>query len=105
MRCGLWLLLVLKKRVVEYLVVNINLAHLWLHSLPHFLFQSLGFVCLRCFLSQLTDAGLLNEVWQLERDFMDAAFVLQIAPLLSPVSRHWHRIPNLFALQQEDWVF
>ena len=46
----LWLLLVLKEGIMKDLIVNVNLAHLWLHALSHLLLECLSFVGLGCLL-------------------------------------------------------
>ena len=48
----LWLLLVLEKGVMQDLIVDIDFAHFWLHSLSHLLLERLRLVSLRRFLSQ-----------------------------------------------------
>ena len=98
MRSRLRFLLILEEGIVQDLIVNINLAHLRLHSLPHLLLQRLGFVGLCRLLTQLADASLLNEVWKLEGDLVDASLVLQVATLLGPMPRYRHRVPDLLAL-------
>ena len=99
------LLLVLKESIVQHLVIDLNFAHLRLHTLPHFLLQRLGIVCLASLLTKLADSGLLNEVWQLEGYFVDTALVLEIATLLRPVSGNRHGIPDLLAFKEEERVF
>lgn len=98
------LLLVLKERIVEYLVIDVDFSHLWLHALAHLLLERLGLISLGGLLPQLADPGLLNEVRQLEGNLVDAALVLQITTLLRPVPRHRDRVPDLFALEEEEWV-
>ena len=44
MRRGLGLLLILKESVMEHLIVNVDLAHLWLHAFSHLLLKCLGFI-------------------------------------------------------------
>lgn len=104
MRSLLGLLLVLEEGVVQDLVVNLNLAHLRLHALPHLLLERLGIVCLASLLTKSTDSCLLDEVRQLEGYLVYATLVLQVAALLRPVPRNWHRIPYLLALEEEEWV-
>ena len=105
MRSLLGFLLVLEESIVQDLVVNLDLAHLRLHAFSHLLLQCLGIVCLARLLPKLADARLLNEVWQLEGYLVDATLVLQIAALLRPVSWDRHRVPDLLAFEQEEWVF
>ena len=94
-----WLLLVLKERVMEHLVINVDFTHFGLHSLSHFLLQCFGLVCLRCLLPQLTDARLFNEIRQLEWYLVNTALILQISALLGPMARDRHRISHLFAVK------
>ena len=98
-------LLVLEEGIVQHLVINVDLAHLWLHSLPHLLLERLCIVRLACLLAELADSGLLDEVRQLEWYLVDAALVLEIAALLCPVSGDRHGIPDLLAFEEEERVF
>ena len=100
----LWLILVLEESVMQDLIVDIDFSHLRLHTLSHFLFQSLGFVSFRSLLPKLRDSSLLNEFRQLKWNFVDASFILEVAALLSPVSWYGHRITHLFALEEIEWV-
>ena len=88
-RRHLWFGLVFEESIMQYLIVNIDFAHLGLHALSHFLLQSLCLVSLCSLLPQFRDASLLDELWQLEGNLVDASLVLQIAPLLCPVA--WNR--------------
>ena len=81
-RRSLWLLLILEKRVVQNLVINVDFAHFRLHALSHFLFETLSLVSLSSLLSELADASVLDKVRQLKGDFVDSALILQIAALL-----------------------
>ena len=84
----LWPLLVLEEGVMQDLIVNINFAHFWLHSLSHLLLERLRLVSLRRLLSQFRYAGLFDKVWQLEGNFVDSSLILKIASFLCPVSRN-----------------
>ena len=86
----LWLALIFEESIVQYLIVNVDFAHLWLHTLAHFLLQSLRFISFSRLLPQLRNASLLDEVRQLEWNFVDASLVLQVAAFLSPVARDRH---------------
>lgn len=83
-------LLVFEKGIVKGLVININFAHFWLHTLTHLLLQCFRSVHRGCLVPQFCDPGLFNERGQSEWDFVNASFILQISPFLRPVSRHWH---------------
>ena len=85
-----WLLLVFKEGIVKHLIINVDLAHLRLHTLPHLLLECLSFVSFGCFLPKLADACLLYEVRQLEGNLMNASLVLEIAAFLGPMSRYRH---------------
>ena len=72
------------------MIINLYLAHLWLHSLSHLLLECLSIVGLTGLLTEFADSGLFDEVWQLEGDLVDATLVLEVAALLSPVSGDWN---------------
>ena len=97
-------LLVLKKRVVQDLIVNVDFSHLRLHALSHFLFQSLVGIVSIAFISHFGDPCLLDELRQLERYLMDASLVLEISTFLSPMSWNWHRVTDLLTLQEKQWI-
>ena len=86
---------------MQHLVIDINLAHFRLHALSHFLFESLLSVFSGRFLPELANASLLNKIWKLERNLVDASLVLQITAFLGPMAWHWNRIPYLLALKKE----
>jgi hypothetical protein len=83
-------MLVLEKGIVKNAVVDVNFSHLWLHPLPHLLFQGLRLIV--GLLSHLADSGVLNKIGQLERNLVDATLVLEVLPLLYPVLRHRHGV-------------
>ena len=97
----LGLLLILKESVMEHLIVNVDLAHLWLHAFSHLLLKCLGFIGLRCFLSQLANSCLLDEVRKLEWDLVNASLVLEIATLLGPMAGNWNGVADLLAFKKE----
>jgi hypothetical protein len=103
--CVLWLFSVLEESVVKHLVIDVDFTHFWLHTLSHLLFKRLLSISISCLLPQATDSSLLNKLWQLEGDLMDTPLVLEIASLLSPVTRHWHRVPHLLAGKKEKRLF
>jgi hypothetical protein len=94
-------LLVLEEGIMQNLIVYINFAHFRLQSLPHFLFESFGLICMVALFSQLSDACLLYEFWQFERYLVDSTLVLQVATLLCPVSWNRYRITHLLTFKKE----
>ena len=90
MGCLLGLFLIFEESIVKHLVIDVDLAHLRLHTLPHFLLQSLCVIGCACLLSQLANARLLDKVWQFKWYLMYAPLILEIPPLLGPMPRHRH---------------
>lgn len=83
-----WLCLVLEERVVQDVVVNIDLAHFWLDTLSHSLLQR--FVRILTSGSDSIDSSVFNKLWQLEGSLVDAPLVLEIPSLLVPMSWDGH---------------
>jgi len=90
MPCLLRLLRVFEERVMQDLIIDVDLAHFRLQALTHFLLQSLTLVSFSALFPQLSDACRLNEVRQFEWDLVNTTFVLQIPPLLRPMTRNGH---------------
>ena len=86
----LGLFLVFEKRIMKYLVIYVYFAHLWLHSFSHLLLESFSIVSSTSLFSELANTCLLDKVRQFERYLVYTSFILQISPLLGPVSRDWH---------------
>ena len=89
---------------MQDLIIDVNLAHFRLKALTHFLLQGLRLIGLGTLFSQLGDASRLDEVRQLERNLVNAAFVLEIAALLSPMPRNRDRVAHLLTLQEKQGV-
>jgi hypothetical protein len=75
---------------VQSLVININFTHFGLDSFPQFLLQSFGSVMSLSFISELRNTGFFDKGRQPKWNFVDASFILKVAPFLSPVPWDWH---------------
>ena len=93
---------VLEEGVVQNRVIDVNFAHFRLDALPHFLLEAFARVV--GLLPELVDARIFDKVWQLERPLVNTPLVLEVAPLLAPVVRHLHRVPDLFQLEQKQRI-
>ena len=63
---------------MQFLVIDIDLAHLGSHLLPHLGLHVLGLLLLRERLTHLHDARLLDEFGEVERGLLDTALSLQV---------------------------
>jgi hypothetical protein len=86
--CEFRLFLILEKCIMKYLIVDVDLAHLWLHPLTHLLLQCLILVI--SLFSNLHDTRLFNEIRELKWSLVHASLVLKVPSLLAPVSGDWH---------------
>ena len=64
--------------VVQHVVVNVHLRHLWLHSFPRFLLHGFLILLLLVCLSDARDPRGCNKLWQRERRLFNATLALQI---------------------------
>eukprot|EP00040_Diaphanoeca_grandis_P005418 m.32755 g.32755 ORF g.32755 m.32755 type:complete len:498 (+) comp16692_c0_seq1:164-1657(+) len=77
--------LVTEERVVEFLVIDVNLTHLWPSLLALFGFKTHPLLLLRQGLSHVHDACVDDVVGELKRWFFNSPLSLEILSLLSPV--------------------
>mmetsp|Transcript_58540 Transcript_58540/g.155852 ORF Transcript_58540/g.155852 Transcript_58540/m.155852 type:complete len:211 (+) Transcript_58540:1191-1823(+) len=94
----------LEERVVQNLIVDVQLAHLWMHLLAVLLLQRCLLLLLHDGLADLGDPSRLDEVGQFERRFFDASFPSHVFPLAHPVPRHRACVSVSFQVHQEPWV-
>mmetsp|Transcript_38054 Transcript_38054/g.98767 ORF Transcript_38054/g.98767 Transcript_38054/m.98767 type:complete len:285 (+) Transcript_38054:1125-1979(+) len=89
---------------MQHLVVDVHLAHLWLHAIALLLLQLLLVLLLLVRLPHLADACGLNKIRQLEDGLLNAALALQELALLRPVQRDRHRVAAALQEHQEARV-
>jgi len=80
--------LVLEERVVKSLIVHINLPHLRRNPLPPLLPRAALLLVLLNAPSNLRDSGVLDELWEAERDLLEPSLSLEVLALLGPVLGH-----------------
>lgn len=88
MLCKQRLRLVFEEGVVQDLVVDIQLALLRIHALSQLLTNHFASVTVNKGIPKLCDTCLLDVIWQLEGILQYTSLILQVFPLLGPVSRH-----------------
>ena len=52
-----------KERIMQLLIIDVNLAHLRLHTFTRLLLRLLLLFLFRCGTTQLVDTGVRNEIW------------------------------------------
>lgn len=93
--------LVSEERIVQLLVVDINLAHLGLHPLPRLGLQLGRILLLLDRVPELHDSRVLDKIRQVKWHLLNTALALEVLPLLVPVRRDRNRVTVALELHQQ----
>lgn len=96
--------LVAEEGVVEFLVVNVELAHLRLHALALFLFEGLLLLLLEDRVAHLGDARVGDELGELEWGLLDTALAGEILALEGPVTGNGYDVALCLDLDEQTRV-
>jgi len=98
----------LEECIVQFLVIKIQSAHLWLPTFARLVLQPtrvFAFIA-NCSssLTHLHNSSCFNVIGQIKRRFQDATLILEVLFLLRPMPRNWNRVSVSFEVCQCQWI-